>query len=419
MNDLSGRSITLIHYSCPPVIGGAEFILEAHARWFKRYGADVEVIVGEGETFEEGVPVETIEGLRSDYPGKEGIRKDLEEGNEESFREAVEKLKNELRPRLEPTNTWMIHNLFTMPFNLVATVALRELARETDAQTFLWTHDIAWIDEKYECPDRFPWNLLKTPLEGSHYVAISGHRRNQLRELFGNNNSGEISVVHDAVEFDLFHELDPLINRIYRKNKMYRDDIIAVYPARIVPRKNFELALRIVRGLKDLGNRVHFLVTGPPDPHNQDSLHYFERLIELRDDMELRQEVIFCYELEHPETGEQLEISFNRVRQLYRISDILLMTSRQEGFGLPLLEAALTRTVICCSNIEPLSEVGGEAPVYFELDDAPDAIAGQIHEHLQTQATVKLQRRARKIFTWPAVFEREMVPLLNATKPLL
>lgn len=418
MNELSDRSIALLHYSCPPIIGGAEFILEAQARWFRRYGADVRVIVGKGEMFHEDIPVTEFACLQSDHPRKDLVRDELESGREKEFVRQVEEAKNTLQPALDSSNTWIIHNLFTMPFNLIATRALRELVTEIQIQSYAWTHDIAWLDERYDLPDRRPWNLLKYPADVTAYVGISNHRRNQLNELFGNHVEAEIPVVHDAVEFELLHDLDPSIKRIYQEHKMYRDDIIALYPARIVRRKNFELALQIVHNLKKLGPQIHFIVTGPPDPHNQDSEEYYCSLLQLRNQLDLEEEVIFCHELKHPETEKRLEINFNRVRQLYRISDMLLMTTRGEGFGLPLLEAGLTRTVICCSNVEPLPEIGGKTPLYFELDDPPEAIAGEIHEHLQSQSALKLQRRARKRFTWPAVFETELIPLLRDTFPL-
>lgn len=412
MKPLSDRNVALIHYSCPPVIGGAEFILEAQARWFHRYGADVEVIVGEGDRFHDDIPVHTDERLASDSTAYDSV----EYMDRETFDRHVNELETDLAQLTSDRNTLLVHNLLTMPFNMVATETVRRLVKRESLQSFAWTHDIAWVDEKYELVDEYPWNQLKQSADVTSYVAISQLRRDQLNDLF--DSGPDIEVIHDAVEFDVFHELDPVVSSIYRDHSMYRSDIIAIYPARIVRRKNFEFALKIVGKLKQMGYDIHFIVTGPPDPHNEDSMDYFEELLELRAQLGLEDEVIFCYELENPETGDRLEVDFNRVRQLYRISDVLLLTSRQEGFGLPILEAGLTRTVICCSDIDPLPEVGGEAPVYFDLDEAPATVAEQIDEHLQTQDTVHLQRRVRKGFTWPAVFEKQMVPLMNEQFPL-
>ncbi len=410
-NPLEGLKIKLLHYSCPPVIGGTEFIIEAHARWFKKYGADVELLVGDGEQFEDGIPVHKIPEIGSNYEGKEEVVQSLEEGNLSPFEKEKCKCKEKLSPYFEDADLVIPHNIFTMPFNLPLTAALFELFEEIDAKTLAWTHDIAWLDDKYDTPDEYPWNLLAEAAPVDRYVAISGLRADQLRKVF--ERKTRVEVVHDGIEFDEFHELDSVIQEIYRKNKMYYDDILGIYPARIVRRKNFELALEILYHLKKLGYSMHFIITGPPDPHNPDSLDYFEELKQLRVDLDLEEEVIFCYELENPETGEPLRVSYNRMRQFYRLSDLLLFTSRQEGFGLPLLEAGLSRTLICCSNIAPLPEVGGEAPLYFDPDEHPSIIAYEIREEIESQAATLLQRRVRKNFTWPAIFERYLIPLIE------
>ncbi len=408
---LEKLNITLLHYSCPPVIGGTEFIVEAHARWLKKYGADVQVVVGSGEQFQEGIKVKGVPEFRSDYQLKGQITEELGRGEKATFKAQKERCIELARELFAGSDLILVHNIFTMPFNLPLTAALVELAAADEFNFVSWTHDIAWLDDKYETPDEYPWNLLGRPAPVERYVAISELRAQQLKRLF--EGGREIEVIHDGIEFDEFHELDPEIQNIYRKNQMYYDDILALYPARIVRRKNFELALEIIYHLKKLGYTLHFIITGPPDPHNPASMEYFEELKSQRADLDLEEEVIFCYELKNQQTGEPLRISYNRMRQFYRLSDLLLFTSLQEGFGLPLLEAGLSRTLICCTDIDPLPEVGGEAPLYFNPNEHPSIIAYEIREEIESQAATLLQRRVRKKFTWPAIFERYMIPFLK------
>ncbi len=408
---LKNMTVGLLHYSCPPVIGGTEFILEAHARWLHKYGAEVRVVVGKGEQFAPEIPVLEVPEFASDYSQKKQIMKALSKGDLNSFERQKQHCIERLTELFDGCHKVLVHNLFTMPFNLPLTAALVELAETAEFEIVPWTHDIAWLDEKYDTPDEYPWNLLGQPAGVENYVAISGLRKRQLAELFGEQVN--ITVIHDGIEFDEFHELDPEIQNIYRKNQMYYDDLLALYPARIVQRKNFELALEIIYHLKKLGYTLHFIITGPPDPHNPESLEYFESLKSLRNDLDLEDEVIFCYDLKSQKTGEPLKISYNRMRQFYRLSDLLLFTSKQEGFGLPLLEAGLSRTLICCSDIEPLPEVGGEAPFYFNPNEHPSIIAYQIREEIESQAATLLQRRVRKNFTWPAIFEQYIIPFLT------
>jgi glycosyltransferase involved in cell wall biosynthesis len=58
---------------------------------------------------------------------------------------------------------------------------------------------------------------------------------------------------------------------------------------------------------------------------------------------------------------------------LYRAADALILLSRYEGFGLPVLEAMACGTPVVISNTTSLPEVAGEAGVQVDTDDAESA----------------------------------------------
>jgi len=62
---------------------------------------------------------------------------------------------------------------------------------------------------------------------------------------------------------------------------------------------------------------------------------------------------------------------------LYRQCTVFAFPSRAEGFGLPLLEAMLSRAPVVSSTASSLPEVGGDAALYVAPDD-PAALAAQI-----------------------------------------
>ena len=91
------------------------------------------------------------------------------------------------------------------------------------------------------------------------------------------------------------------------------------------------------------------------------------------------------------------------VSDLYRLADILFIPSRDEGFGLPLLEAAITRLPMVCTDSPALREVAGDAAVYVGADDDPADVAARILRRLDGDPTARLATAVRTGYRWDAV----------------
>ena len=63
---------------------------------------------------------------------------------------------------------------------------------------------------------------------------------------------------------------------------------------------------------------------------------------------------------------------------IYQMAIAMIYPSRYEGFGMPVLEAILSRTPVITSNVSCLPEVGGDAAYYVDPDNA-----GQMAEGLK------------------------------------
>ena len=72
---------------------------------------------------------------------------------------------------------------------------------------------------------------------------------------------------------------------------------------------------------------------------------------------------------------EWTDVANEDLRALYSTAEALLFPSLQEGFGWPIAEAQACGCVVVTSNRAPMTEVGGDAAIYIDPDDAPGAAA--------------------------------------------
>ena len=90
-------------------------------------------------------------------------------------------------------------------------------------------------------------------------------------------------------------------------------------------------------------------------------------------------------------------------------AELAVMPSTEEGFGLPVVEAAACGTPVICSNVSSLPEVLEEPAAEFDPFD-PAAIARAIEQALtdapHREALLAAGRRAAERWTWPRVAEQ-------------
>ncbi|MGH7903434.1 MAG: glycosyltransferase family 4 protein, partial [Candidatus Dormibacteraceae bacterium] len=112
----------MVHYAAPPVTGGVESVLGAHARLLRRAGHDVLVIAGRGEAM-------VIPEIDSRHPDVERVTEGLARGDGDPvlFERLRSTISDRLRQPLADRELTIVHNVLTMPLNLPLTAALLEL----------------------------------------------------------------------------------------------------------------------------------------------------------------------------------------------------------------------------------------------------------------------------------------------------
>ena len=88
---------------------------------------------------------------------------------------------------------------------------------------------------------------------------------------------------------------------------------------------------------------------------------------------------------------------------LYRGAACVVLPSRYEGFGLPVLEAMACGAPVVATNDAALREVGGDVPVYAEPDDLASAIRRALAE-AEPRSRAGLERA--RLFSWEETARR-------------
>jgi len=406
-------TVGILHFTCPPIVGGVELLMKQHAELLLEHGHAVRVLAGRGGRFNKAVPVTLLPALDSKYPALLAINDELKVGEvSPRFEALVQELLGLLRVQLAGLDICIVHNALSLHFNLPLTVAFARLVAEGAAPLLVaWCHDLSWTNPLYIplMREREPWRLLKTRLPGVRYVVVSEDRRQDLLRLWG--GGGSPVVVPAGVSRRDKLRLRSATVELARQLRLDDGWPFMLLPARITKRKNIEYAIRVTRALRDLGLQPRLLVTGPPGPHNVRSVDYVDELQAEREHYDVRAEVTFLYE-ERRADGRLWTATDSMMDDLYQLADLLIFPSAQEGFGIPLLEAGIVRLPVFCSDIPPFREIGGDRVHRFALDAPPAETAACIAEFLRTDPATRLRHEVLRRYSWERVFRERIAPLL-------
>jgi glycosyltransferase involved in cell wall biosynthesis len=409
MNSQS-RKIVILHYAAPPVVGGVESVLGHHARLMADEGHHVKIVAGRGAQTDERIPFIHLPLADSRNPEVLSVKAELDAGRiPDHFEDLTTRLTDELLVVTRGVDYVIAHNVCSLAKNLPLTAALKVLSERSDTpKIILWHHDLAWTTPRYraELHDGYPWDLLRSDWPGATQVVVSRLRQRELTNLL-DVPLERVNIVPNGVDASRFLKLETQTQTYIKRLNLLAAEPLLLLPVRITPRKNIELAIRTLAALRESYSRAVLVVTGPLGPHNPANVKYFEKLVALRAELGLGDAAYFLAELSEEYLPDAI------IADLYRLADALLMPSREEGFGIPILEAGLSGLPIFCTDIPPLRELGGDQATYFLPDDNPGEVAGLIVDRLGGEMTFDMRVRVRTGYTWEQVYTEDILPLIR------
>lgn len=417
--------IAILHYSVPPIIGGVEVTIAAHARLLREHGYAVKLITGRG------ADATLIPEIDSRHPRVEAVQRELNRGSvPNDFYPLALEIQSALEKELRGMDLLIAHNVVTLHKNLALTFALHQLVTQGRVKLLAWCHDFAWDDPVYanDVHEGAPWDLMKQVWDNTKYVVVSNARRQDLARLL-QVDAAEISVVPPGLDAAEFFQVSETTARWLRELKLLDGAPLLLLPARVTRRKNIELAIDIVNAMRDKGYAPKLLVMGPLGPHNPANRAYLEELKTRATNLSFRAAdarklassaeeisrstrndktsgIIFLQE--YGDVGDATR------RDLYALADALVFPSAREGFGIPILEAGLARLPIFCADIPPFRETADNLVNYFALDESSDAIAARMIAFFKHDARYQLKQRVREKYLWENIFHERIEPLVKS-----
>ncbi len=414
---MSTRSrVGLLHYTCPPIIGGVETILYEQATRLAARGYPVTILSGRGGPLPDrrAAKLVIIPELDSRDTAVSAVRDALDRGEVPSeFATLRANIIERLSTELAELDVVIVHNALTLHFNLPLTAALWSLADGKRPRIISWVHDISWLNPIYRpwMHDGEPWDLLRRQHPNITSIFVSTPRLEQWRELTGANLDAT-HVIPNGIDPGALLHLGPRARELVTRFGLLRSDIVMLAPVRITKRKNLEWAIDAAAGVRASGKSVQLLITGPPGPHNPRSLEYVADLKRQTERLDLTESVRFLFEESGGPSGEYA-VDAATLSDLYMLSDVVILPSASEGFGLPLAEAAIFRVPVVCTDLPAFREVAPEGARFVPTTAGSPAFTAAVLTAIDSPPA-RLRRHVLGALAWDRIISEQIEPLLTS-----
>ena len=358
--------IALLHFSAWPEMGGVENVLRDQANMLLNAEHEVKVLTGAGIDTGEGYEFVLVPELAPDFELNKSVGAVLQRGqSDQNFSQYRSLLVETLGAIFSQVDLVIVHNIFTVHNNLACTLALHDLAPRH--KLIAWTHDLtaANADTALPNPTQPPWNLMRTSAKNVTYIATSDTRAAEITKHLKPAVTPEI--IPNMVDPVRLFSVTPEVRASILSLEIPWRDFVFLLPARVMVRKNIDFAIEVVKKIREMGRNPLLLITGAKVTDSPASEHYGTFL---RQSMpkELTGHVHFL--------SDYFLVQDDTLRDLFLLSDCLLFPSRQEGFGLPVIEAALHRMPVWCGDIPAYRSLAGTGSFLLnDLAKLPEALA--------------------------------------------
>ena len=291
--------------------------------------------------------------------------------------------------RDKPDVLWMpVHN---MP-----------IIRRKNLKTVVTVHDLAFkiFPQYFTKKDLTKLNKL-TDLavkNADRIIAVSNSTKNDILKFYPEIKAEKISVVYHGFDRGLFRQESAQEESDLLKSYNLTAKNYLLYVGAIQPRKNLEVLIGAFEKVKEKNSNMKLVIAGAPAWKS-------DNIIKKINNSRFKDDIII--------TGN---LSFKETSVFYRKAKMFIFPSLYEGFGIPVLEAMASGIPVICAKNSSLTEVGGDAVLYFETknsQDLADCINKIINQEEFSERLIKQGIERVKNFSWEKC-ARETLDILRS-----
>lgn len=357
-----------------------------------------------------------------------------------TFDQDVTLLEKTLAEALDGVDVVLTHDIIYQPACVKHLVAAKRIAaRRPELRWLHWIHSAT-----------SPYTLTNLrPLFVDEYAKIIGEKFPNSFYIFFNHYSipriaqnfkvddADVKIVHHPTDIKSFFKIEDDSWEMVKKYDILSADVVCVYPIRLDRGKQVEKVIKVIAGLKHLGNKVR-LIIGDFHSTGGDKVDYRKECQKVAEEWDLtKDEVIWLSE----QKGEwEVEVPYKNIADFMRLSNVFVGASVSESYSLITQEAGLSGVgMILNRDFPPFRDIFGWAPHQIPFSSNIDSLTGldgdtttkvtderdfylnaarMLQYELKNDRTLVLKTFLRKERNLDAVFRNELEPLLNYDVPV-
>jgi glycosyltransferase involved in cell wall biosynthesis len=226
-------------------------------------------------------------------------------------------------------------------------------------------------------------------------IAISEHTKQDIIDYYGIDEN-KIKVIYQSVDPIYYEENHLDIQRIKDKFNLPQEYIFTV--GTLEERKN-QLSILKALSAMSVEDRMPLVILGKGKIYKEKLLNYIQK-------NELEKWIIFINDY----------VSLAELKCIYEDASLLVYPSFYEGFGLPIVEALLSKTPVITGDISSMPEAAGDDSVLIyphDIESIKDAILRVLGDStLQDKMIVKGYKYALEHFH-PKVVTKKLIEVYD------